>query len=63
MSIAKKIKTVEDRQYEIWRKLTAEESIKLVSNVSMFCLRLSHLSHDNRLRKSSKTHSRNFGKT
>jgi len=46
-------KTIQDRQDEIFRKMSADRKIKLTSGLASFCLKLNSLNGNNKSRKTS----------
>jgi len=50
-------KTAQERQDEIFRKMSAERKIKLSSELTSFCLKLNSLNGDIKSRKTSYKHS------
>jgi hypothetical protein len=46
-------KTAEERQNEIFQKMSAERKIKLSSELTSFCLKLNSLNGNNNSRKTS----------
>ncbi len=49
----KKLKSMEDRQDKIFKKMPAEKKIHLVSELSSFCLKLNSLNGNLKSRKAS----------
>jgi len=46
-------KTAQERQDEIFRKMSAERKVKLSSELTSFCLKLNSLNGNNKSRKTS----------
>ncbi len=46
-------KTAQERQDEIFRKMSPEKKIKLTSELTSFCLKLNSLNANNKSRKTS----------
>ncbi len=53
----KKVKTAEDIQDNIFKKMSAQKKIHLVSELSAFCLKLNSLNGNIKSRKTSCKHS------
>ncbi len=53
----KKQKTAQERQDEIFRKMSADRKVKLTSELSSFCLKLNSLNENNKPRKTSSQNS------
>jgi hypothetical protein len=54
---AKKVKSVQDIQDNIFKKMSAQKKIHLVSELSAFCLKLNSLNGNIKSRKTSCKHS------
>ena len=48
-----KIKSVQEIQDELFRKMSAEKKIKLAAELSLFCLKLNRLHGNSKSRKTS----------
>lgn len=57
----RKRKSAQDIQDEIFRKMSVEKKIKLMSDWSAFCLKISRLDSKNGTRKTSQKNNSNSG--
>lgn len=57
----KKNKSAQDRQDEIFRKMSADKKINLASDLSMFCLKLNRLNGNNKSTNAAGQSRRNPG--